>query len=698
MATQPTNLPVPSESPRDLKFNAGKIDEFVTSLVNTYIDRFGNEHYTIEGINWLARQAISHFGYITIDSFEDGNTLTLPNHVLRLEATGEYYRWDGAFPKNVPENSTPETTGGVGIGAWIGVGDASLRSSLSSSNDGNGDSLVSVKQPKPNTIARTQHDFNADFINVKDYGAKGNWNATTQTGDDDTAAFQAAINDLGETSRNGGIRKIAVPAGTYVVGDLTIPSELSFGVEFIGDGIMATHIRTPNTNSNPLFNCEIEYVRFRDISFYGSLTDSDFSIPANYSQTCYFGKLGWLAADLDVSFVNCRFSMFVDAIEAHGRGVVTQNCIFAGVTNELHIVADPDIIWTSGSATNSQYTGARHYTRLGGRSDSTSRVIKITGTAVWKDYIHDVIIANNDFAVVDRLIDAADATIRRLIVANNNSLLSFRGGAFEVKALNIFNISDNSFNSSYDDTVNPINASDCISHLIKGANSLFSGVISGNTLKNIRTNFIESTSGSNLIITNNTLSSAWVLPENTNHYVYYSGGNCPGLIIEGNTFHAPSTSGNYHLFNSSQTDKTTRIGLNSAPWSWSTESLTYVPNVTSNTGTWSGSVGKYTIDNGYCFVNFMVIGTSVSDTTGNIGISLPIPAVSLGGASSYSGGGEVHQLNGFSNTGASILGVSVITGSNATVTRTTNLGPTILNWADRSNSTVSIMGTMKYKI
>ncbi|WP_407201516.1 hypothetical protein [Citrobacter werkmanii] len=51
MATQPTSLPVPSESPRDLKFNAGKIDEFVTSMGWTYTDRFGNKHYTIEGIN-----------------------------------------------------------------------------------------------------------------------------------------------------------------------------------------------------------------------------------------------------------------------------------------------------------------------------------------------------------------------------------------------------------------------------------------------------------------------------------------------------------------------------------------------------------------------------------------------------------------------------------------------------------------------
>lgn len=132
MATQPTNLPVPSESPRDLKFNAGKIDEFVTSLVTTYIDRFGNEHYTIEGLRWLAQQAIAQYGWIPIGTFQAGATLTLSNQILKDEADGEYYRWDGVFPKSVPSGSTPASAGGVGVGAWISVGDSSLRAMLAS--------------------------------------------------------------------------------------------------------------------------------------------------------------------------------------------------------------------------------------------------------------------------------------------------------------------------------------------------------------------------------------------------------------------------------------------------------------------------------------------------------------------------------------------------------------------------------------
>lgn len=190
MATQPTNLPVPSESPRDLKFNAGKIDEFVTSLVNTYVDRFGNEHYTIEGLRWLAQQAIAQYGWILIDSFQVGADITLPNQALRDEATGEYYRWDGSLPKHVDAGSTPASSGGVGIGAWVGIGDAALRSILAnSSNTAYGDALVAVKQPFTGSVARTVHDKMAETVTVADFGSVGTGNAVA-----DMAAINAALN------------------------------------------------------------------------------------------------------------------------------------------------------------------------------------------------------------------------------------------------------------------------------------------------------------------------------------------------------------------------------------------------------------------------------------------------------------------------------------------------------------------------
>ncbi|WP_427195024.1 hypothetical protein [Morganella morganii] len=146
MATIPTQNAVPSEAPRDLKFNSGKIDEFVTSLEHEYKDRFGRSHLTIEGIKWMFDQLVERFkvdmnqaiiaaGYIPMDSFQQGVEITKRNEILRDETTGEYYRWDGDLPKSVPVGSTPESAGGVGAGKWVGVGDASLRTEIVNSGD-----------------------------------------------------------------------------------------------------------------------------------------------------------------------------------------------------------------------------------------------------------------------------------------------------------------------------------------------------------------------------------------------------------------------------------------------------------------------------------------------------------------------------------------------------------------------------------
>lgn len=182
MATIPTQNAVPSEAPRDLKFNSGKIDEFVTSLEHEYKDRFGRCHLTIEGMKWMFDQLVERFkvdinqaiiaaGYIPMDSFQLGAEITKRNEILRDETTGEYYRWDGDLPKSVPAGSTPESAGGVGMGSWVGVGDASLRGDLKSSAVNSGDALIAVQQPIMGAAIRTQHDRNFDTLSLRDFGA-----------------------------------------------------------------------------------------------------------------------------------------------------------------------------------------------------------------------------------------------------------------------------------------------------------------------------------------------------------------------------------------------------------------------------------------------------------------------------------------------------------------------------------------------
>ncbi|MDM2930679.1 hypothetical protein [Citrobacter sp. Cm046] len=132
MTTYNTGNPLGSAAAKDLYDNAENLDHLTNDRVNeSYPDRFGVQRKTWYGIERSANQAISQYGYITKDSFEDGSILSHANECLRWKSNGEYYRWDGLLPKNVPAGSTPDTTGGIGIGAWVGVGDASLRSDLS---------------------------------------------------------------------------------------------------------------------------------------------------------------------------------------------------------------------------------------------------------------------------------------------------------------------------------------------------------------------------------------------------------------------------------------------------------------------------------------------------------------------------------------------------------------------------------------
>lgn len=189
MATQPTNLPVPSESPRDLKFNAGKIDEFVTSMALQYIDRFGNTHYTIEGLKQLVLNQIYNLGLIPIGTFQDGAIVTAAGDIIQDTSTGVWYRWDdlSTLPKTVPSGSTPDTTGGVGDGKWLAV-DVSdvLRKELA---NGGGDALI--RHVRPSIYDGTLNDyFSATYKEVNPDEFSG---LST-----DTLRLQSAINSAGK--------------------------------------------------------------------------------------------------------------------------------------------------------------------------------------------------------------------------------------------------------------------------------------------------------------------------------------------------------------------------------------------------------------------------------------------------------------------------------------------------------------------
>lgn len=295
MATQPTNLPVPSESPRDLKFNAGKIDEFVTSLVNTYVDRFGNEHYTIEGLRWLAQQAIAQYGWIPVGTFQDGATLTSPNQILKDTTDGEYYRWDGSFlpsGKVVPSGSTPGSTGGVGTGSWISVGDSSLRSMLASSSgagmigydgsvtypDGTVGEAIGPYAATGATNKFSREDRANRFLFSDDYG-----DPSSDSGNSINLALDYLATQGDVFSRGGTVN---IPRGFRLVNHSVLLDRTAAGstdvldnISLVGDGVGTSELRAgPGLSSvsaiiksNEPTGNSIQQLRISDLSTRGGL-------------------------------------------------------------------------------------------------------------------------------------------------------------------------------------------------------------------------------------------------------------------------------------------------------------------------------------------------------------------------------------------------------------------------------------------
>lgn len=163
MATTPTNKPIPSEDPRDLKFNAGKIDEEVNGSADYYTDRFGvqrltntgrnnqfqnaqnqrdsdfNEQMTQQANDWTSQlnqqeidfqQFLLNSGYQFLGDYENGPyVINELNQVIRYQ--GELWRLNASTTPPYTTTGTNSTSWAVDVTHLVSVGDATLRQELS---------------------------------------------------------------------------------------------------------------------------------------------------------------------------------------------------------------------------------------------------------------------------------------------------------------------------------------------------------------------------------------------------------------------------------------------------------------------------------------------------------------------------------------------------------------------------------------
>lgn len=234
MTTYNTGSPLGSAAAKDLYDNAQNLDFALNDITKAiWVDRLGRERRTWYGIQYDANQAILNYGYITKDSFEDGSTLSLANECLRWKSNGEYYRWDGTFPKVVPPGSTPDSTGGIGEGKWVSVGDAVLRTELKKTGASSGDGLVGT------VGGLTQKDKNAESPSILDFGGRDDWNGSTGT--DNTQAIIDAY--------NAGVRRLRLPkhnTGVYHFGNSASSVTSLAGLVLDNDASVSIHHSSDN--------------------------------------------------------------------------------------------------------------------------------------------------------------------------------------------------------------------------------------------------------------------------------------------------------------------------------------------------------------------------------------------------------------------------------------------------------------------
>lgn len=587
------------------------------------------------------------------------------------------------------------------VDAISNAGDASTLVRLAQDD---GSSLVSYRfKGLASAVKRSIQERLEDTVSVMDFGAKGNWNTQTQTGANDTAAVAATIAYLATTGtrRQAGRQRLYFPAGDYNIDQLVLSSALQFGVDVCGDGWMTTRLRFPKDPvdpTSPAIKIDIEFVNFSNIMFFGSLTESEPAVPANWRPLGLNAKLIDNRPDIDIIFTDCAFQFFQTFAKAYGRSVVFNNGMAGLMGNLLTVVCDPSTVFNpvAGPRANSQFTGMRHYTIRGMRTDNVSVLFRVEGTATSRDYINDVLIADNDFFFMDKLIDAPDGTLRRANIVGNNSLESFATGVIKVKGMLHSNVADNNFSKGYDDYnayANPIRS------LCIATGNLTACTFRNNHVRGLRWSLIRCTGGAYVTVDGNTLLNAWDLPEQSGHFLFDSPVNVVGLKVTNNTVWNVTDSGTHNLFTAAQTDLKTVCENNTFNRAWTIDSVGYTPVMTGANGTWvTKAVCKR--DGNWMDVEFMVAGTGVSTASGNVVMSLPTPAVAISTdiTSTHAGGGSIDYISGFRMTGAAPHSVRV-NPSNQTVEffRATDLVLTNLGWANRDVANVTIFGRFRYK-
>ncbi|WP_133255935.1 glycosyl hydrolase family 28-related protein [Enterobacter cloacae complex sp.] len=160
----------------------------------------------------------------------------------------------GATQVGATDDSGSNTTvqGALGLKASLTAlanAISSVFSDLASTAVNKGAYLLGVKQPFTGAVSRTQAGKNLEVVSVQDFGAIPDFNRATNTGTDNTVAFQSAL-DYCKVSN----KALFVPSGWYLVnGNLTA----TYAPVIYGEGANGVAVTTSSQQDSPFIGSVI---------------------------------------------------------------------------------------------------------------------------------------------------------------------------------------------------------------------------------------------------------------------------------------------------------------------------------------------------------------------------------------------------------------------------------------------------------
>lgn len=225
-------------------------------------------------------------------------------------------------------------------------------------------------------------------INVKDYGAVGDYNENTGAGTNDTAALQAAIDAAAALPKNGAV---FIPSGNYKI---TAALEVPYGVSIFGEGATASTIFALNCNG-------LQFVTFG--YSVGSMFYEDFGITSAGGSNYAAIAAETNAATQDGLYFNrLRIYQFDTGIYLSSNWNCTiENCVMENINAGIRLAG------SNGETIGTRILNNRLTYAAGGTGSTGSFGIDIVTTGKFTESVH---IAFNQIYGFTTCINVAQAT------------------------------------------------------------------------------------------------------------------------------------------------------------------------------------------------------------------------------------------------------------------------------------------------